>query len=92
MKYLVHAQSKQSKTQQLAGMLAGKARDVTVYVIGIEDHTALGAILGAGEIDPVALMGKIPFVETIGVPDGVVTEAQLVKLAEKRIKELEGKQ
>lgn len=89
MRYLVHAHCKQTPANQLAGMLAGRAREVVVYVIGVDDSVALGELLVAGDIDPVKLIGKTRFVETIGTPDGVVNEAQLVKLAEQRIKQLE---
>ncbi len=91
MKYLVHAHSKQSATQQLYGMLQGQARQVTVYVVGVEDDVALAALLADGAIDPVRLAPHVKFVETIGVPDGKVNEAQLVRLAEQRVKQLEAK-
>ncbi len=91
MKYFVHAQSKMSQAQVLALTLQGKPRDVTVYVVGVEDEAVLGQMLAEGAIDLVKLAPKVRFVETIGVPDAVTDEAKLIKFAEQRIKVLEAK-
>lgn len=93
MKYLVHCNSKQTDAERLALALRGKEREVTVYVIGVEDHIALASILmGDNRVDAVKIAPHVRFIETIGVPDGVVNEAKLIALAQKRVAELEAKQ
>lgn len=105
MKYVVYTHCHDSQSKQLSQTLQGKLRDVTVYVIGVEDHVALAALLSTGQPDPTRLIMKetqvndvggilaiahvVKFIESIGKPDGRVTEAQLVTLANQRIKVLE---
>lgn len=98
MKYFAYTHSKDSKALQLQRILSGKPFDQTVYVIGVEDHVALVSLLSEGQMNPgemdgvkdiVTLAKSVQFVEAIGRPDGVVTEAKLLVLAQQRIKQLE---
>lgn len=51
MKYLVFTNYKKSEAGRLAGaLLKGEKPSATVYVIGVEDHYALAAMLTTGEM------------------------------------------
>lgn len=98
MKYFAYTHSKDSKAMQLQQVLMGKPFDQTVYVIGVEDHVALIALLADGQLSPgemdavrdiATLAQSVKFIEAIGRPDGTVSEKQLLGMAERRIKQLE---
>lgn len=98
MKYFAYTHSKDEKSVRLQRIFEGKPYDQTVYVIGVEDHIALQLILAGGELSPsdtddmrdIATIAKtVKHVEAIGRPDGRITEAQLIALANQRIMQLE---
>lgn len=89
MKYFVHTVAHDDAATQLAGALKGRRRDVTIYVIGVEDHIALASVLSGKDRDTLTIAQAAKHVESIGKPDGVVSETQLVEFANQRIKQLE---
>jgi hypothetical protein len=93
--YTVLVARKTSKAQQFADALSDLKREpATVYVVGMTDEEALARALADGKIDiddelTAAEALRYPYVEAIGTEDALFSEAALVEIGQRRIKEID---